>query len=335
MTGGFLESVAAPCGCQHHVGGDEPESVQTMQEGVWQNVAMGADAPGIQARGTLVQADKHGRHSPTGPFLHAFLKFRLPGDPKVYMVQARVNLREIEQTVRAALAEKSPGLAAQETTAAAGGKIARKIKKGLKKAVKTVAKSKLVKGVIAVAKKAWNNPLVKAAISATGIGAALQVGAAAARVAAKAIKGGVKAKQVLSKIAARAKAGHPDAIKAARLVKAGMKITGIAPPQTPALTAAAAGADEGRYLAALLGACVDCAPSRTAMPYVVGCGSDSEDLTHTELDAIDTFATSGAFEGLRWAASRLAPHSMFSPSASFGKRDALALGLAVMSQPRH
>lgn len=304
-----------------------------MQEGTWQNVLLGADAPsGMQARGTLVTADKHGRATPTGPFLHAFLKFRLPGDPKVYMITARVSLRELEAAVRSELAQRSPGTAAQlETSAVSGGKIARKIRTGLKKAVKKIAKSKLVKGIVMVAKKIAKNPLIKGIISATPFGAAITATAAAARVAAKAIKGGIKAKKALKSIANRAKAGQPDAIKAARLVKKGMELTGI----TPQVSVTATAGGEGRYLGAVLDSCVNCAPANVHVPYVAGCGADYGDATPDELDALETIATAGAFEGLRWIARRLAPQSMYAPGATFGKRDALALGLSVMSQPRH
>lgn len=312
----------APCGCSHRAGGDQPtdRETSTMQEGTWQNVSLGADAPrGVLARGTLV---------PSGPFLHAYLKFRMPHDPKVYMVHASIDLRDVEREMNADAAQKL-------TNAVSGGKIWRRMKKGIKSTVRTIARSKLVKGVIAVAKKALNNPLIKGVLSATPMGAGIMMAAAAARVAAKAIKGGLQAKKVVKAIAARAKAGHPDAIKAARLMKAGMKLTGIT-PQSSKVTAAAASGDERHYLSTLLGACVDCPPSNVQLPYLVGCGADDEgDLTHHELEAVDEFATAGAFEGIRWLASRLGPHSMLNRPDEFTKRDALSLGLQVMSQPRH
>lgn len=299
-----------------------------MQEGAWQSVALGADAPtGMKARGTIV---------PNGPFLHAYLKFRLPGHPKVYMVHASVDLRELEQALQAELAQRP-----QAQAAVVGGRIARKIKKGLKKAVKTIARSKLVKGVIAVAKKAWNNPLIKAAISATPWGAAITATAAAARVAAKAIKGGLKAKKVLKSIATRAKHGDADAIKAARLVKKGMELTGIRPQLSLAAQHQAAAAGEAEYLAAVVGACCHCAPANVAVPPLVGCGADYQvdlgaDADDHEIEAIEEFATAGAFEGLRWLASRLAPHAMFGqPGGGFSKRDALQLALQVATTPRH
>jgi hypothetical protein len=304
----------------------ESPHADSFQEGAWQNVSLGADVPGIKARGTLRTADGQGRPTPQGPFLHAFLKFRLPGDPKVYMVKAHIDLRQIEHELEAELASRGQGL----TSAVSGGKIARKIRQGIKGAVKKIAKSKIVQAVVKVAKKVWNNPLVKGIISATPMGAAINATAAAARVAAKAIKGAVKARAVLSKIARGAKAGNPADIKAARLVKAGMKMTGILPVNA-SVQAAAAGRDEGAYLSAILGSCVNCQPMRVQVPYAVGCGADegNADVTDNEVDALETIATSGAFEGVRWAANRLGLHSMVGRPDEFSKRDALMMGLAL------
>ena len=127
-------------------------------------------------------------------------------------------------------------------------------------------------------------------------------------------------------------AGDKNALKAARLVKAGMKATGILPPAsgTAAIQAAAAGGDEGEYLAAVLGACVDCYPAQAPVPIVVGCGADDGgDVTDHEIDALETVATSGAFEGVRWLASRLGWHSMSAPSSGFTRRDALMSGMQL------
>lgn len=294
---------------------DRRDQSEVLQEGAWSNVprhVFGADAPrGIQARGTL---------QTNGPFLHGWLKFRAPGSTKVHMIEMRVDLRELEQAVQERL-QSQPGV----TSAVSGGKIARKIKGAIKK----IAKSKIIKGIVHVAKKVWNNPLVKGIVSATGYGAVIQAAAGAARVAAKAIKGGIKAKKVLKSIAARARGGDANAIKAARLVKAGMTATGILPPVTAAITTAAAGRDEGEYLAAVLGACVDCPPIGVGVPYAVGCGADYGDVDDNEVDALETVATSGAFEGIRWLASRLGPHSMASGKASFDKRQALLDGMQL------
>ena len=290
-----------------------------MQEGSWQNVVMGADTPGMQARGTLAQS---------GPFLHAWLKFRLPRDSKVYMLHAAIDLTQIEEALEQEMLSR-PGVeraVAGGERLVIGGKIGRKIKEKIKKAAKKIAKSKLVKGIVAVAKKAWNNPLVKGLLSATPMGAALVATTAAARVAAKAIKGGMKAKKVLQGIAQRAKRGDPGAIKAARLVKQGIKLTGIAKNLRLPQHAAAGG--EGQYLAHVLGACVGCAQP-VNMPPLVGCGADDVSDDH-EIEALETVATAGAFEGIRWLANRLGLHPL--NPADFDRQDALFLGHQTMVQ---
>lgn len=289
-----------------------------MQEGSWQNVVMGADTP-MQARGTLQQS---------GPFLHAWLKFRLPRDPKVYMLHASIDLQEIEDALEQEILAR-PGVQRAVSggeRVVVGGKVGRKIKEKLKKAAKKIAKNKLVKGIMKVAKKVWNNPLVKGLISATPMGAALVATTAAARVAAKAIKGSIKAKNVLKGIAQRAKRGDAGAIKAARLVKQGIKLTGIASQLRLPQHAAAGG--EGEYLAAVLGACIGCAEP-VNMPPLVGCGADgvTEDQ---EIDALETVATAGAFEGIRWLANRLRLHPL--NPADFDKHDAMYLGHQTMVQ---
>ena len=289
-----------------------------MQEGTWQNLVIGADAPGLRARGTLVQ---------NGPFLHAYLKFRLPGNPKVFLITARLDLRELEAALAAELTQRQPAVAAMlEGGAVSGGRIAQKIKSGIKRVAKKIAKSKLVQTVKTVAKKAFNNPLIKGALMATGFGSAVVATAAAARVAAKAIKGAKKAKTVLKGIAQRARRGDPDAIKAARLVKKGIELTGI----KPNVSAAAKAAGEGEYLAAVCEGCLQLPATSAGMPPLVGCGADGVD-EEQELEAFHTFATSGAFEGLRWLASRLGPHSMVANPNAFSTRDALLLGQQAMA----
>lgn len=247
-----------------------------------------------------------GTTATVGPYLHAWLKFRLPGDPKVYMVTARVNMAEMLQEVTAHVGKRVP--------------LRKRIKAKLKKAVKKVARSKIVQAVKKVAKKVWNNPLVKAVISATPMGAAIVATTAAARVAAKAIRGSVKAARTIKSIAARARGGDKGAIKAARLIKAGVKLTGIAPK----LRFRSAG-DEPNYLAEVMGACLQ--PNYDVdVPPLVGCGADEVD-DDQELEAVEMFATSGAFEGLRWAAHQLAWRPDMGGPTRFRVADALRLSL--------
>lgn len=281
-----------------------------MQEGTWQNVMMGADAPGVEARGTIQSS---------GPYLHAWLKFRLPGNPRVYMVHANIDLKEIEDALQAEVYSR-PNV----QSAVSGGRIGRKIRAGIKKAARKIAKSKLVKGLVKVAKKVINNPLVKGLISATPFGAAAMAVRSAARIAAKAIKGGKKAKQLLRRVASGAAAGDPDAIRQARLLKAGLEQLRLLKQLIPHATAGG----EPQYLAQVVSG-ADAYPGGCEIPPLVGCGADhvSDDQ---ELDAFEEIATSGAFEGVRWLARRLGPHPL-NPS-EFDRRDALYLGHQAMVQ---
>ncbi|HKY36466.1 MAG TPA: hypothetical protein VJN18_11035 [Polyangiaceae bacterium] len=282
-----------------------------MQEGTWQNVMMGADAPGVEARGTL---------QTSGPFLHAWLKFRLPGNTKVYMIHAAIDLREIEDALSDEIMSRGPAV----QRAVAGGRIGRKIKEKLKSAAKKIAKSKLVQGLKKVAKKVINNPLVKGLISATPFGAAAMATATAARMAAKAIKGGKKVAQKLRRVAAGAAAGDPDAIRQARLLKQGLAQLRVLQQLVPRVVS---GMDEPTYLAKIVSGCVDNPAIGCGIPPLIGCGAEglSDDQ---EIEAFEEFATAGAFEGVRWLARRLGPHAL-NPN-DFDRRDALYLGHQTM-----
>lgn len=290
-----------------------------MQEGAWQNVVLGADAPrGMEARGTLQQ---------NGPFLHAWLKFRLPGQSQVYMLHASIDLRPFEEALEAEVYARPEVQRAISGDARVGGRIGRKIKEGIKKAAKKVAKSKIVKGIVKVAKKVAKNPLIKGLLSATPFGAAAMAATTAARVAAKAIKGAKKAKQALRRVAAGAAEGDPDAILEARLIKRGLEQLGLLHQVAPRVVA---GMDEGAYLAQLVSGCVGPgAPYlATNIPPLVGCGADVDE--DQEVEALEEFATAGAFEGVRWLAHRLRPHAM-NPN-EFGRNDAIWLGHQTMVQ---
>lgn len=297
-----------------------------MQEGTWQNVVMGADAPGVQARGTLQSS---------GPFLHAWIKFRLPNDPTVRLIHASIDVSVIEDALELE-ANSRPGM----QMAMAGGRLGRRLKEKFKAVARKIAKNKLVQGLKKVVKKVINNPLVKGLISATPFGAAAMATAAAARIAAKAIKGGKKAVHKLKQVAAGAAQGDPDAIRQARLLKQGLAQLRLLRQLAPAVTA---GMDEPQYLSQLLSGCARlgdranlaamgrCAQPQIgcAIPPLVGCGADGLP-DETEIDAFETVATSGAFEGIRWLAHRARLHPM--NPREFDKNDALYLGHQTMVQ---
>lgn len=301
----------------------DEESDAIAGEDSWQDIHLGADVPSHAAR--IVT-----KEGPGGTHLHGYLKFQLAGG-QTYLLTMNVDLRPIEAEVNAELAARG----IPNGGAASGGRIARKIKGRLKKAVKKIASNKLVKGLVSVAKKVVNNPLVKGMIAAVPGGAAVLAVQAAAKVAAKAIRGGKKAKAFVANVARRVRSGDKSALPVARLLKQGIKASGIAAHLRLPANAAAAGEDH--YLSAVLGACSGNDFDPYAMSagghYLVGIGADESDGTE-EIDAVETVATSGAFEGVRWLASRMSLHSMAARGDEFTARGALMLGHQLMAQPR-
>lgn len=256
--------------------------------------------------GTQVNTVQMTQARPDG-YMHLWVKFQLPGDiPR--MLHAKIELGPIEAA-----------LALEQGSAAAG-----KFGDRLKRAARKVARSKLVRGVVHTVKRAINNPLVKAALSATPAGAAMYATRAAARVAAKAIKGNRAAKSYISGAARAARQGHPGALQAMRLLRCGVQ------QHVPRLAATLSG-DETRDMM-IVGGWGD-----SSYPVMVGIGADPWDPqgpgieTEREIDAVNEFASAGAWEGVRWVAHRLGLHSMDNNPNEFSRRDALLSGRAAMA----
>lgn len=265
----------------------------------WEPVVIAGDD------GTQVQTVQTTQARPDG-YMHIWVKFQLPGGaPR--MLHARIELGPIE----AKLAEQY---------GAAAGKFGDRIRKAARK----VARSKLVRGVVKTVKRAIDNPLVKAALAATPAGAALYATRAAARVAAKAVKGNRHAKAYLSGTARAALQGHEGARHAMRLITCGVR------QNTPRLAAALSG-DEARDLM-IIGGWGD-----SDSPVNVGIGAEPWDPqgpgieTQREIDAVNEFASAGAWEGVRWVAHRLGLHSMDNNPGEFSRRDALLGGRAAQA----
>lgn len=274
-------------------------SDQTMSAN-WEPVVIAGDD------GTQVHTVQTTQAKPDG-YMHIWVKFQLPGGiPR--MLHAKIELGPIERD-----------LAAQEGIAMAG-----KFGDRIKRAARKVARSKLVRGVVKTVKRAINNPLVKAALSATLAGAAMYATRAAARVAAKAIKGNRAAKSFISGTAHAARRGHPSALAAMRLIRCGVR------QHVPRLAATLSG-DETRDLM-IVGGWGD-----SSYPVMVGIGADPWDAqgpgieTEREIDAVNEFASAGAWEGVRWVVNRLGLHSMDAHPNEFSRRDALLSGRAAMA----
>lgn len=295
----------------------------------WQTVTLGADVPDVPARMACTQGGDN--------ILSVHLKFRARNG-RVYMVSACIDLKVIEAELAAgtqatlATPEAAALLNGQTLDVETSGRLGRRIRRKLKKVAKKIAHSKLVKTVVKTARKALNNPLVQAALSAVPGGAAAIAVRNAARIAARAVKGAKKARRTIKSVMAGLESGDHEALESARLLKAGIRTHGVVPRKF-LIVAGGAAANERTFLYAVLGECV-------SGNYDVIAGADGVlasdraqvDDDPTDQEAFEEFATSGAWEGVRWLAKRLGVHSMTADPDAFGRRDALLLGQAAQAQ---
>lgn len=333
---GYL-SRAAGCACQHagpmsptthHVQGDIMADYSQFPENRWMPLAVsGADQiTSIPCRVVWLQQGNH---------LHAYAKFRVPSG-EVLMAHATTDLAhmeaEITQGIRERLALEAPN------GAAAGGWFKRRMRK-LKNRIKRFAKKsgivKVLKTVHSVVNKALDNPIVQAALASNPYGAAFLAARKAVKVAVSAVKGSLKSRGVLKKMLKLATGGNLKARNFLRLVKNGVKNNAQIFKRLPQLAkfsqAAAAGASEMEQLAALVQGCTGYQPVTSSGAYSL-VGADTDILgepTDQELDALEGFAVSGAWEGVRWLASRMSLHSMAQRPDEYSKRDALLDGRAL------
>jgi len=294
----------------------------------WQTVTLGEDMPNVPARLACGLGDDN--------VMSAFLKFRDPRDGKVYMVRMCIDVAKIEKELTSQMAQSMVQTAVQNgeqpTGAVAGGRFLRRLKKfkrKIKHFAKKVAHSKLVRGIVKVAKKVINNPLVKMALAVVPGGQAVLATQVAARVAARAIKGHHHSKRALAIAQKGVAANDPGSINVARLVKAGVR--GSIPINLHGAVAGCNGS-ERQYLHTVLGECLQGGSNPTvsagADNYLMVSGADEQHELQ-DIDALREFATSGAWEGARWLAQRLGLHSMISNPSEFSRRDALTSGHAA------
>lgn len=327
---------ASGCACKHaqptpnptHVGAVTMPSPELMLERRWYpeplTVASGADG-GLRRVPCRIVWMQHGDH------IHGYAKFRLP-DGRVLMAHASTNLEEMEREISA---EVRQALEQRVVAATAGGyavsagwlrKKFRKMKRKIKEVAKRTGITKVVKTVAKVAKKALDNPIVQAALATNPYGAAFLAARKGLQLAVSAAKGAKKAKNAISSLVQHAKKGNLKAKNMLKLVRNGVKQHAKLFKNVPALQrVASAGADDVSAFAALA------AGAPVALHYFAGCGADVQsDMTDRDLDALEHFAESGAWEGVRWLADRLSLHSMDARPFEFSKRDALSLGRQSM-----
>lgn len=211
-----------------------------------------------------------------------------------------------------------------------------RIKAKLKHVAKKIGKSKVIRGIAKVAKKVINNPLVKGMLAVVPGGQAVLATQAAAKLAARAIKGGKKAKRAVKAIHSSYKRGNPKAKRMMGLVRQGLKARlraggkfgRISGDDLERLT-------EGQAFALIAGECL------SGQIYAGGCvglgadvdGADPNDdqAAGLEADALATVSDGSAqWEPMRWAILRMGPG--FDPgNPTVTARDALMEGRAAQS----
>lgn len=284
------------------------------QEGVWHDTTMaGADRQRVPCQLS---------YQTRGNKLHSWLKLSPVGKGPM-TVHASINLdelrREVEPHMRAALAKR---MGLKGNGAVSGWGFMKKLKRKVRHAVKKIGKMKVIRKVVKVAQKALNNPLVTAALASNPYGQMFLAARSAARIAAKAIKGSQKAKHAIRAVVHAAKTKRSP--KAQQMVK--MFAEAIRKLKKSQAAYARFAGDDDMLLAAM-----------NEPPVSVGCdswhsgGPDAELAAELETLNSNVTAAAGAWDGVRWIADSLAPHSMLTHPPTLTARGALLSGRAAMA----
>lgn len=280
----------------------------------WSRVDLGADTPNVKAR-YVEQA---------GPvYLDAWLKFQPPGE-RAYLVHVRVDMRQVERAVATEFA-KQLSLEPGADIGRIGGRLKKRFKQ-IKNVAKKIASTKAFKAVKKIAQKALKNPLIKGMLAATPMGAAALATRAAAKVAASALKGNFKAKNLFKAAAKGVISGDDDATALAQMLEAGTHQVGAY-----RLLAVQPSNHEVRRLHEVCSkasnAYLQPWALQTANYYFVGADGDDVDQ---DADAIEAFATAGAFEPARWLARKLSLRGTDRHPVRGGTRNLLLQGREAM-----
>jgi hypothetical protein len=231
--------------------------------------------------------------------------------------------RRIAPVMQAALARQ---MGIPDNGAAAGWGFAKKLRRKIKRAAKKIGKNKVLRAVVQNTRKALDNPMVQQALASHPYGQSFLAARAAARVAAKALKGSKRAKNAIRNAARYAKAGVPKAQNMMDMFAQAMDQLNAAQQGYAQFQ----GDSHDRVLAMLEGpaiAGIGCASWHAG-------GEDAE--LQSELEMVDSLtpssAASGAWDGVKWAAQALSPHSMASVADPFTARSALLDGRAAMAR---
>lgn len=276
-----------------------------------------------------------------GDQIHAWAKFRAMG--KVIMVHASTDvaaiMREIkDEWVRRQMSDLQQRGARHPAGAVSGGwfkKAWRKAKRAIKKVAKKTGVVKVLKAVHGAVEKALDNKWVKMALASNPYGAAFLAAHKATQVAFKAIKGSKIAKAAIRKLKGESDRGSKRAKNVLHLMAKGVKANpGLFNKNSKLhkLFAAAAGADPTvEEIAALVQGCTESSPV-SAGEYHAVMGADGEPGVGEEVDFLETFASSGAFDGARWFARRMGLHSMNAHPDELTARGALLWGRTAQGQ---
>lgn len=226
----------------------------------------------------------------------------------------------------------------------------------LKQVAKKIGKSKLVKGIVKVARKVLDNPLVQTALASNPFGQAFLAARKGLQIGIKAIKGSRKAKAAIKRLHGAYKKGSGAARGVLNFVRKGLQTY---KKLSPRMRLAISRGDEAAAIGAMVGIILSEPPSSTVVGGVIAGGEfaeimgdgvpvaqrranaarrgagrirSSDDHTDEALDALATFATAGAFAPLRAAVSRLGPHSSIASSRESTLRGALQLGRYAQGQ---
>jgi hypothetical protein len=326
-----------------------------LTEGTWGDLNVSGAAPYHHGHPGHHGHGHHGHGHPKcrvvwqqqGQYVHGWGKLRLPGG-QVVIVHASTDLaameREMTAEIRAKLVREAQG---QQGSAVSGGwwkKFKKKLKK-IKHKLKAIAKKtgvfKVLKTIHNVVEKALDNPIIKGVLASNPYGAAFLAARQAIhtgiKLVKKAVKGSKKARDLIAKVVHAAKKGHKPSVNAVEMIRKGLQaMKGLTPQQmsaifSKAMTAAAGSHEVWDSIAAGCG-CYD--DNASAGYYEIMGGAEDQETDH-EIEALDTFASSGAFEGLRWFVDRMGPHSMTTHPQETTARDALMLGREAYAQRFH
>lgn len=268
-----------PCNCQN-----------LPIDGRWHRASLGADRTPCE-----ISLQERGGQ------LVGFARVYLPERKEPVIVWNRVDLNALEEELQARAEDKVDS----ESGAEIGGRRRRRKRRArrkarrrrifgkLKKAARKVGKNKIVRKIAKGVKKVVNNPLFKAAISVTPMGAAFTAATTAAKIAKKAIKGGKKAKNLIKRTHQAFKRGNPAAGRAMRLFRHGARQL------------------RGSRLAAQMSG--DGSEAELNDQFVAGCiGGDvvpgAPDLTDVEAEFVVGFAGEPMFREARLMLPRVLPH---------------------------